>query len=218
MIIHIDDHDLSVYRLVQRVQSAMVISHRRTMNVISHGIEDVAILQETPLRIFSSFQRMSKFVPQVKRYERIAQSAEVTYVFGVPDVEPPPIPGVHYVYLNAHDRLAREWFLVAAGDGFASALVTEELSHIDDPDEHRRFRGLWTFSPAMIGVLYQWLANTVDTREVGITDEPELDPQQQHFAQEDTVARVRMLAPRSLNDQEQEELRQTIAALDVHML
>jgi DICT domain-containing protein len=157
------DDNFSVYALVERVmQDNITLESRRAMSAISHEIEDSSIIDGANNRIFSSFQRMSKFLPQVGRYEKLAQNAEEIYVFGVMDISDlPNIPRVQYVPLKPHQQLAKEWFLVSYGTDFYSALVTEELTHIDDPDDQREFQGLWTFDLNMVSTLHEWLAGVV---------------------------------------------------------
>ena len=180
------DPNFSVYSLVKRVvgEETAVMNHRRTMNVISHEIENATLLDGGHTRIFSSFQRMSKFIPQVERYRMIAQRAESVFVFGIPDVRPPEIPNVTYVELSPDDHLSKEWFLVSYGRDFASALATEELTDIDDPDRERMFEGIWTFEVSLISILETWLTRVVDTRPL-MVDESDLNSvsQQQHIVQ-----------------------------------
>lgn len=160
---YVIDPQFSVYELVERVQkTSTVINHRRTMSLISYEIENAILLDGMRVRLFSAFQYMSKFMKQLPRYERMAKTAESIYVFGVPDITPPAIPNIHYVYLSPTDRLAREWFIVAYGGDCYSALATEELTQITDPDHERRFKGIWTFNQNMVSILHDWLTSAVD--------------------------------------------------------
>lgn len=166
------DPTLSVWRLVERVEKrSTILNHRRTMNLISYEIEDVTLVDHTATRIFSGFQVFSKFLPQQKRYREMAQHAESIYVFGVPDIEPPAIPNITYVALDRYDKLAKEWFLVSYGQGYASALATEELTDLSTPDEQRIFKGLWTFDLSLVAILDEWLANTVSAQILNPIDE-----------------------------------------------
>lgn len=158
------DPTFSVYGLVGRVQNVNVsatLSHRRTMSIVSYEIENATLVDGARTRVFSSFQRMSKFLPQMERYQELARKAEAVWVFGVPDVWPDPIPNVTYVPLKPEDQLAKEWFLVSYGPSYFSALATEETTDIDMPDEQRQFKGLWTFELSMVQILYDWLTSTV---------------------------------------------------------
>jgi len=167
------DSSFSVYRLVERLRDkdTQLLQDRKTMNTISYEIENATLVDSANTRIFAGFQKMSKFLPQIKRYTRIAQKAESVYVFGIMDVEVPEIPNIIYVPLEKHFQLSKEWFLVSFGKPFGSALATEELTNIDDPDEKRQFRGVWTFDVSMVAILDEWLNRTVDAQVALLTED-----------------------------------------------
>ncbi|MBI1256593.1 MAG: hypothetical protein GC204_03920 [Chloroflexi bacterium] len=157
------DPSFSVYRLIERIENhSILLNHRRTMSMISFEIENATLIDGAKSRIFAGFQYMSKFLPQVKRYEKLATSAESVYFFGVYDVQPPVLPNIHYVPLSATDRLAGEWFVIAHGTAYSSALATEELSRFSDPDDQRQFKGIWTFDMPIVAIMHDWLASLVD--------------------------------------------------------
>jgi DICT domain-containing protein len=161
-MVSVIDPTVSVFGLVEHTQQQnMFINHRRTMSLISYEIENATLVDGAQNRIFSAFQYLSKFLPQVKRYEKLAQKAESVYVFGVADVVPPPIPKVTYVKLDPKSQLAKEWFLVSFGRDYVSALATEEQTQITDPDEERVFHGVWSFEFELVGILNNWLTNLV---------------------------------------------------------
>lgn len=157
--------DFSVYYLVDRVyRESTEVGSRRVMSLISAEIENATLFDSADNRIFSSFQALSRFLPQAERYRLMARTASEIYVFGIPDVPAgrlPDIPGVRYVPLKPEHQLAREWFLVSYGPRYYSALATEELTQMTDPDEARRFRGLWSFELAMVSTLHEWLCGVV---------------------------------------------------------
>lgn len=160
------DPTFSVYGLVDRVtRESTTLRSRKAMTLISHEIENATLIDKAPTRIFSSFQRMSRFLPQQKRYAQLAQHAQEIYVFGVQDIPEYQMPdlghNVFYVPLRPDHQLAKEWFLVSYGPDFYSALATEELTDIDDPDHLRQFRGLWSFDLAMVSTLHEWLSGVV---------------------------------------------------------
>lgn len=155
----------SVYELVDRVRKiSSVINHRRTMTEMSHAIENAILLEGARGRIFSSSQRMSRFLPQMGRYAKLAENAEHVYVFGEKDTELPAIPNTTYVYLGKDDALVKEWFVVAYAPEYQSVLATRELSDIDDPDDERVFEGIWTFDRGMVDIIQEWLSSAVDAR------------------------------------------------------
>jgi DICT domain-containing protein len=166
------DPDVSVYALVERLpRQATFVHQRRTMQLISYEIENGCLVDGARTRIFSAFQYMSKFLPQVKRYEQLAARAEAVYVFGVPDVNPPPIPGVRYIWLHPESQLAKEWFLVSCGRDYMSALATEEQTRITDPDDQRIFKGIWSFDFELVTILNDWLSNLVRAPSLTIDEQ-----------------------------------------------
>lgn len=174
------DPTLSVYHLTKRVQKqSTTLNHRRTMNIISYEIENATLLDGAHTRIFASFQRMSRFIPQVERYTRLAKKAEMIYVFGIPDVEVPQIENITYIPLTPDDQLAREWFIVSYGRNYATMLSTEEQSRFMDPDSRRVFRGLWTFQPALTAIVAEWLTRVVNGAPFDF-NEDDHDHVQQH--------------------------------------
>jgi DICT domain-containing protein len=157
--------DFSVYRLVARARENLsVLNHRRTMSIISHEIENASLVDNAQTVIFAGFQRYSRFVPQIERYQKLAQKAKHIYVFGEPDTTLPVIPNLEYVPLEPDFQLTREWFLVSYSEAYFSALATEEQTHIDDADAVRQFKGIWTFDLDLVSILYTWLMQTVGQR------------------------------------------------------
>lgn len=166
------DPAFSVFKLVDRLKNQnTILRHRQAMSEVSYEIENATLLDGAHTRIFAGFQRMSKFVPQIPRYTKMAAQAESVYVFGIPDTELPSIPNITYIPLATTDQLAKEWFLVSYGIDYASALATQELTRIDDPDDQRQFNGVWTFNVSLVSILEEWLSNTVDARVLGVKGE-----------------------------------------------
>ncbi|MBC7812297.1 MAG: hypothetical protein H7175_14170, partial [Burkholderiales bacterium] len=99
------------------------------------------------------------------------------YVFGVPDVELPAIDNITYVPIAADDALAQEWLLVTNGQQNASALATREITHIEEEDALRMFKGVWTFDYVTVKFLHDAL-----TRVVGV--DPLTIPQTRRYSQQ----------------------------------
>jgi len=155
--------EFSVYALTKHSpRDLSIVNGRRTMNIISNQIENSTLIDGAETVIFSAFQRFSKFKPQMKRYRQLAKMAKHIYVFGVPDVELPVIQNITFVPLKETDQLAKEWFLISYGPDYFSALATEEETHIDDPDNKRKFKGAWSFDIAVVSMLYDWLGQAVN--------------------------------------------------------
>lgn len=205
--------NFSVFRLVERVQaSSSIVKHRRAMTVISHEIENATLIDNAQTTIFAGFQRMSRFLPQVARYEKIATRARSIYIFGVPDVALPTLPNITYVPLKPTDQLTKEWFLVSLGRDYASALATEELTHIDDPDEKREFKGVWTFDSELVIILHDWLTQTVGLRS-GIDPSTLLHDRHQLSYLGEVMMRMKQRVERLARQGKEDTLREEIDAL-----
>jgi signal transduction histidine kinase len=125
------------------------------MNIISHQIEDVVIDNGLQVNFYVGFQRFSYITRQVQRYKRLAAVCRRIYVWGVPDVIPPPIPGVEYIPLVPTDALAQEWFLVIDSPQFFTALLTHETTYGQlVPKGQRHFQGVWTYDPGLVSSAY----------------------------------------------------------------
>ncbi len=179
--------DFSVYRLLERVQEQSLLRSRRTMSLVSYEIENVTIVDGASNIIFAGFQFFSKFVPQIERYRKLAANADTIFVFGVPDITPPPMDKVTYIYLKATDQLAREWFLVSVGPEYESALATEEITEFGTFDDLRQFNGIWTFDPDMIHILYDWISSAIDMKT---SFKPNTDINQQFMMMGRTLRRL----------------------------
>ena len=159
--------DFSVYDMTKHsLRDVSIVNGRRTMTIISNEIENSTLIDGAETVLFSAFQRFSRFKPQIKRYRQLATQAKHIYVFGVADTELPPIDNITYVPLREEDQLSKEWFLISYGPDYFSALATEELTHIDDPDHQRKFKGAWSFDIAVVSMLYDFLAQAVNLRGV----------------------------------------------------
>jgi hypothetical protein len=198
------DPAFSVYRLVERTNAhSAVLRHRDTMIRISHEIENATIVEGARSRIFAGFQRFSRFLPQMARYQRLAQKAELVFVFGIPDVTLPPITNVTYVPLAPTDELAREWFLISYGRDYASALATQEIaSSVQQRDEDRQFRGFLNYKPALASILNNWLTSAVDAPPVYLEPE-QVNMQRLKDIQRRSISRFQSQIAR-LNDNESE--------------
>ncbi len=135
--------------------------HRDSLIKISREIEDGVIDNQVQARIFAGFQKLSFFTPHHRRYAKMAEYAEVIWIFGIPDVDIPTIPGVHIVPLQPTDVLASEWFLIAEASDYFSALVAKDLTGFEVPDDERLFRGIWTFDADTVQRLQQKLSEIV---------------------------------------------------------
>lgn len=166
------DSTMSVFSLVENDQkNQQMLNNVWMMNHISREIENIVIKDHVPARIFSSFQRITSFMPQIKRYQHLAQYAESVHVFAHFDITPPPIVNVNYVPLRPDDQLAKEWFVIADAPDFFTALVTEEVDSVDDPRAQRMFKGFWSFDEELVTIIQEWLSNLNGMRGLNHVDQ-----------------------------------------------
>jgi DICT domain-containing protein len=197
---------LSVYTLTKRIpEKRQFIHHRRTMSLISREIENATIIDHSKNRIFAGFQVFSKFLPQQKRYERLAAHAESVYVFGVLDVIPPPIVNITYIQLEPHAQLAKEWFLVSYGPAYMSTLATEEQSTLETPDPERIFHGAWTFEDEMVEILNDWLSSAVNAQPFHISE-----GQRNYAKQVEIMSRTMASMAQNLADEKNAVIKQEV--------
>ena len=142
---------ISLFRSVAgQYQQLRHVNSVSMMNTISHLIEEQVMHHQMDVNFFAGFQRFSNFAAQQRRYERLAAVCRRLFVFGVPDVRPPRIPGVEFISLDASMPLAREWFLVVDTPNFWTALLTQEAEGHDEETGGRRFDGLWSYDAAVV--------------------------------------------------------------------
>lgn len=141
----------SLYAMVKdRNVNRLSVNHRKTMSWLSRAIELSALNAAAPLRIHSSFQSMQFFLPVIERYKKLGERAAV-FVYGYPDITPPPIEGIAYVPLGDDDPLIKEWFIIVNGPDFCNALITEEQSALPNTPHLRRiFKGMLTYEREMV--------------------------------------------------------------------
>jgi len=111
--------------------------------------------------IFAGFERLSRMKGVLPRYRRMALRASALWVFGEDDFDP-AISQVHAVPV-ADGPLTREWFLLVHARDYKAALCARDLDGLgnDRPTSERRFEGLKSNNPSLIGALYEQLRSLV---------------------------------------------------------
>jgi DICT domain-containing protein len=149
----------SVFDLINDVPGHF-LQVKRTMVQLSHALEEEAARATKPCRMFVGFQRFSLFAKEAERYARLAQHYDSCIVFGVADQPAPQIPGVIAVEIAADSPLAKEWFVVADGPTFGSALLTADTNEF--AVRSRRFLGLWSAEPSLVRAASTRLATALE--------------------------------------------------------
>lgn len=155
---------LSIFELIADVPGHF-LRYKRTMLDISHAIENTAAMHSPGCLLWVSFQKFSLFAAQEQRYRQLAQSWEHCWIFGVADAELPEIPNVTPITLSPNHPLAKEWFVVADGPSFGSALLAADTSGFAISDNERRFMGLWSADPALVRLASSRLSQAINEPE-----------------------------------------------------
>jgi DICT domain-containing protein len=142
--------DISLFRAVAHdYQGLRRVNSVPMMTMISHLIEEQIVAQQLPVELYVGFQRFSNLRPQQRRYQQLGAICRRVVVFGLPDREVPPIPGVEFVALPQEAALTREWFLVVNAPEFWTALLTREAEQ-PTPGRERNYEGLWSYDAPVV--------------------------------------------------------------------
>ncbi len=149
----------SVFDLIADVPGHF-LQVKRTMIHLSHALEEEAARAAKPCRMFVGFQRFSLFAKEIERYTRLARYYDGCVIFGVADQPAPQIPGVIAVEIAPDSPLAKEWFVVADGPSFGSALLTADTNEF--AARSRQFLGIWSAEPSLVRAASVRLATALE--------------------------------------------------------
>lgn len=150
----------SIFAQVQLSDIGNIFVEDRQMLIqYSHRIEDEVIARRPKCDVFAGFQDLSNLQPSLDRYQTLADTVRSGWVFGTNthlDMELAEFPTrLIRVLLEPEQPLAREWFLIACGDGYNRALITTEITPLETAQHERRFRGVLTNDPDTIARIVQ---------------------------------------------------------------
>lgn len=126
------------------------LQSRKTMLALSYLIEDHSARHGKHTLLLATFQRLSLFLPQIERYRAIASQVQHGYVFGVPDVEIPPIENITMVPLEPEWPLVQEWAVIALGPTICAGLFAQDVEGFNPLRRSRLFKGTFTTDPFVI--------------------------------------------------------------------
>lgn len=159
------DKKFSLYPLVESWGVRQVYTYYRgALQALSYGMEQAIVDAKCHGTLYAGFQKFSFFMHRERIYRQLAAQVDHIWVFGIPDVSPPPIPNIHYVSLEEDHQLVREWFLLMDAPSLFTSLVAEELTDFNTPNSERRFRGVWTFDDVLVSYLQTRLGNQLAIR------------------------------------------------------
>ena len=109
--------------------------------------------------IHAGFQRFSVMAEQEQIYSDLARRGIDVYAYGIPDTQPPDFATGEIHATNA-DEIAESWFVIFDGGGTnsqKSALIATERAEDD-------WFGAWTYDPAIVDRLCEYLDGTYRSR------------------------------------------------------
>ena len=132
----------------------------RTMNLVSHAIEERVIAQRLPCEVYAGFQRLALLKPQLPRYRALLDCASNVCVYGLDDTTNAPD-----VAALRHPRLIRFpidrrlntgmewfWFVVVDHPHLRTALLAQHTAgDLFAPRQaNRDYAGIWTFDATLV--------------------------------------------------------------------
>lgn len=120
---------------------------------ISQIIEDAVAQSRRTADLHVSFQYLSRFLPQLKRYRALAEGIAQGWIYGAPDIPDPSAlpwpPRMRWINIG-EGPLVNYWFVIAYGPGLSMSLVAREIPGVFH--KARYYEGFYTFEQ---GVAYQ---------------------------------------------------------------
>lgn len=212
------DSKLSLFEIANRWNvQRLFADYRGALKTISYQIENTVMLGGVFTRMFAGFQKFSYFLPRADKYRELARIADGIWIFGIPDVDLPAIPGVIYVPLSEKDKLVSEWFLVVDSPEYFTALAAEDLSGFKVPPSKRRFRGVWTFEDTLVNHLQVTLSKALGLPPLTLVEELPRDYRYQlRQLAESTSRLVAMLERRNQELSQARQLQEDLSHMLVH--
>ncbi len=127
-------------------------------------MENMVITKKPKARIYAGFQMLSRCVePVLERFQAMADSAEIVYIFGVKDKEMPAYPNIRYIHLPADHALVREWFLVIQAPTMKMMMTAYDMEGFGthEVEENRSFRGIKSNQPKLVDAAAELLEQCI---------------------------------------------------------
>ncbi|MFW5937486.1 MAG: DICT sensory domain-containing protein [Halanaeroarchaeum sp.] len=138
---HVDDSTFSEYG-------------RREMIIASREVEKRAWRRRTGT-LHAGFQRLSIAATQRETYRRLAETPLDVHVYGQPDHDLGDASPVT-IHASRREEIGASWFVVYDGDGDES----EKVALLAREAGEDAFVGFWTYDPALVDEILQYLAST----------------------------------------------------------
>jgi len=122
----------------------------KAMTRISHILEELAADQRGEAELHVSFQRLSRVLPQRRRYRHLAGSLKGLWIYGAHDVPDPDAFRFHERTIlidTGGTPLEAYWIVIAHGPGIGMCLMALEVPSLIRPG--RYYEGFYTFERAV---------------------------------------------------------------------
>jgi len=144
----------SVYSLL-RTRHPELTPHqmsKRTLQSLSHAIEDEYCATSDRRRILGGFQTTSFFAGAALRWRRLAEMSRSAVVFAEHlDQESTGEGRIQHVPIGPDSTSRREWFIVCESNTLPVTLAAWELpGQSRTPDRQRQFEVTWSLDPAVV--------------------------------------------------------------------
>lgn len=129
-------------------------------------MENMVITKKPKGVIYVGFQKLSRVAePVLERFFAMAENAKV-YIFGENDATPKAHPNIEYVHLPENHPLVREWFLVIDTQTMKTMMTAYDTEGfgVHPVEEDRKFRGVKSNSPKLVGQAAQLLEDLLANR------------------------------------------------------
>jgi MerR family transcriptional regulator, light-induced transcriptional regulator len=147
---------------------------------LSRAIEDEQLAHGRAGALIGSFQTERFYRQSERRWRELARTAEVAVVLAEFAAARHPPGAPHEVPIGRDHPLAREWAIVASGDGASACLAAwERPGAAEVADPRRRFEVIWSPEPEVVQIaiavaadLVAPLAPAVGTRLAAMVERP----------------------------------------------
>ena len=123
------------------------------MVAVSREIEDRA-WRVSEGALHAGFQTLSTLQGERDLYERLGDSAVDVHAYAVPDIDPPAHSSFR-LHLDRSEEIAKSWFVVF--DDGSDAATSQKCALLAEEREPREFYGFWTYDPATVDYIVDYL-------------------------------------------------------------
>ena len=163
------DPAFSVYDIIKKQHpSNIFLTELDYMYHLSRVIERDVLTHQLDAPFYVGFQSIDKLLPILERYKQISDVTKETVVFGKPSPEVCTVPGLNFVHIAAHSKLAKEWFLVIHHPDYSRVLAAREVTPPSGEESEREFEAIMTYEPDIVRCVADSIAGALMPYEVDV--------------------------------------------------